>query len=186
MTGPIISLILITSGAEGGADAEHHWNMFELVSSFINFFLFFGFLFVVVKGPFASYLAARRSEFQKKLEEAESKQKAAEAKLVEYAHKLEHLEEEMARIVKSFEAQGEVERDRIKDDADRAIDRLVREVDFTIRQESLKAQQEIRATAIKTTLDLAESLVKERTTQADLVRLTDECVAQIGKPSLPS
>ena len=56
----------------------------------------------------------------------------------------------------------------------------------TIRQESLKAQQEIRATAIKTTLDLAEALVKERTTESDLVRLTDECVVQIGKPALPS
>ncbi|MBI2376748.1 MAG: ATP synthase F0 subunit B [Deltaproteobacteria bacterium] len=183
----LVHLLLIASGGEGEA-AGHapHWNLFELVSSFINFFLFFGVLYALVKKPFASFLAARRSEFQERLEEAEAKQKKAEAKLVEYANKLEHLEEEMARIVKSFEAQGEVERERIKDDAERAIDRLVREVDFTIRQESLKAQQEIRATAIKTTLDLAESLVKERTTQADLVRLTDECVAQIGDRALPS
>ena len=55
----------------------------------------------------------------------------------------------------------------------------MREADFTIRQEALKAQREIRAAAVKTTLEMAEALVLERITDSDQRRLADEYIGSV-------
>lgn len=174
--------MLMTLVAAGGGDG--HWNYFELISMIINFLLFFGFLAVVLKKPLGTFLVSRREEFAVKLREAEAKQAEAQAKFEEFDQKLMNLEAEVARIVKSFEAQAEADKKRIEEDTERAVERMVREVDFTIRQETLKAQADIRETAIKTTLDLAEKLVQERITDDDFTRLNQDYIKRIGdKPS---
>lgn len=96
-------------------------------------------------------------------------------------HKLKNLESEIEAIVKSHEAQGEADRQRLKDETEKSIERLLREVDFTIHQESLKAQKDIRAAAVGATLEMAEELVKNRITDADRRRLADEYITRIGK-----
>src|SRR5688500_18607354 len=133
-------LLLIAEAAHDGDHGAVNW--FSLGSQLFNFVLFFGFLAYLLRRPLAAFLETRRENMAHQLREAQEKTAEAERKLTEYAHRLDNLEDEVGRIVKSFEAQGTADRDRLRQDADKAIERLVREVDFTIRQESLKAQRE--------------------------------------------
>lgn len=169
-------LTLIAAGGEG----HGHVNWFSIGSQLFNFFLFFGFLGYVLRKPLQEFLKTRRENMAVQLREAQTKQAEAEKKLTEYAGRLDNLEHEVQRIVQSFEQQGQADRDRLRADADKAIERLVREVDFTLRQESLKAQKEIREAGVKATLALAEKLITERITDADRRRLADEYIAQVS------
>ena len=93
------------------------------------------------------------------------------------------MEQEVRQIVESYEQQGEADKQRLSEDADKAVDRLMREADFTIRQESLKAQREIRSAAVQTTLEMAEALVLERITDSDQRRLADEYIGSVESNS---
>jgi len=172
-------VVLLAAGADHGGD--HAINWWEIVALTINFLVLFLWLVPkVLKGltgrtPF-EHLADRRENLARQLREAQLKQEEAERRLAEYAKKLENLEQEVATIVAGYEAQGDADRKRLEEDAERAIERLVRETDFTIRQESLKAQKAIRQTAIDTTLRMAESMVGDRITESDQRRLADEYI----------
>lgn len=170
--------LFLTLMAASGEHGEVNW--FAVGSMIVNFFLFFGFLGYVLRRPVKGYLETRRENMAVQLREAQTRQAEAERKLAEYEGKLANLEGEVQRIVKSFEAQGEADRERLKNDADRAMERLVREVDFTLRQESLKAQREIREAGVKATLAMAEQMITERITDADRRRLADEYIGQVA------
>lgn len=173
----LLSLIVAAGGGEG-------WNLWKLGSQFLNFFILFGGIYVLVRKPLQTYLEQRREDMASKLREAQEKQAQAEKRLAEYASKLEHLEEEIARVVKSFEAQGEADKQRMLQDGDRAVERLSREVDFTIRQEVAKATKEIREAGVEATVKMAEKLISERITDSDRRRLADEYVAQVNPGSI--
>jgi F-type H+-transporting ATPase subunit b len=175
------SLLLAAGAADHGGD--HHINWIEIAALWINFFILVWLVPKVVrgmtgKGPI-EHLKSQRDELAAQLQEAKTKQDAAEKRLAEYVHKLEHLEDEVRSIVANFEAQGEADRKRLEQDAEKAIERLAREADFSIRQESLQAQKEIRTAGVEATLRIAEELVKERITDADRRRLTDEYIGAV-------
>ncbi len=170
-------------GAGGHGDGSINW--IEIVAMTINFGILVYLVPKVVKalGPDGlapkALLKKNRDDLAAKLKEAEVKQAEAEARLTEYAKKLDNLEAEVATIVETYKKQGEADKQRITEDADKAVERLVREADFTIRQESLKAQREIRGAAVETTVKMAEDLVKQRITDADRRRLADEYIGSV-------
>ena len=99
-----LTLVAALGGDHGGDHGHHHVDWFAVGSMIFNAVLFFGFLAYKAKPAIADGLLSRRNTMVQRLEEAQKKQAEAEKRLAEYAHKLEHLEEEVARIVKSYEA----------------------------------------------------------------------------------
>ncbi|MCC7385106.1 MAG: ATP synthase F0 subunit B [Deltaproteobacteria bacterium] len=180
----LTTLLLATPEAEHGAHGAFNW--FQLGSMFFNFVVFFGFLAFVIRKPLATFLVGRREKMAEQLRDAQSKQAAAEKRLSEYAARLANLEDEVRRVVQAFEAEGRAEAERLRVEGERAMERLKREVDFTLRQESLKAIKEIRAAGVDATLGMAESLISERITDADRRRLTDDYIKKLtpGSTSL--
>ncbi len=174
-------MIGLIAAAGGGDHGEHGLNWFEIGSMVTNFILFFGFIYLKVKGPAKDALKARRTDMAAELEKAQSKQREAEARLAEYKAKLENLESEVERVVQSYEAQARTDADRMKADADKAIERMARESEVTIEQEIRKAEAVIRASAVQATLEAAESLIKDRITDADQRRLVDQYVSNLEK-----
>jgi F-type H+-transporting ATPase subunit b len=160
---------------------SNHIDWFVLGSMITNALLFFGFLALRLKPHVSNGLIARRENMAKQLEEARAKQAEAERRLAEYKTKLENLEAEVARIVKSYESEAEADRRRMQEEADRAIQRFVRETEFTISQEAKKAEKAIRNAAISATLEAAEQLLTSRITSDDRRRLADEYIRDLEK-----
>lgn len=161
------------------APGQHHWDWFKLGSQYVNFIILFGGLAYLIRKPLQTFLETRRENMAGQLREAQAKQAEAERRLAEYGQKLDRLEDEIARVVSSFEAQGEADRQRLVQEGDKAVERLVREVDFTIRQESIKATKDIRDAGVQATLAMAEKLIVERITDSDRRRLADEYITQV-------
>lgn len=161
--------------------AEHGMNWFELGSMATNFILFFGFLYLKLKAPVKDALTSRRSGMAAQLEEAQAKQREAEAKLAAYKTKLDNLESEVEQVVKAYEAQAQTDAERMKVDTEKAIERFARENEVTIDQEVRKAEAMIHTAAVKATLEAAEALIKNRITDADQRRLVDQYVSNLEK-----
>jgi F-type H+-transporting ATPase subunit b len=182
----VVALVIAAASAAveghegGGHDA---FNVFEYASTVTNFVIMFGFLAYVLKRPLTLFLEGRRENMATGLREAKTKQAEAEARLEEYGHKLEHLEEEVQRIVAAYEKEAGADRERLRQDADRAIERLVRETEFTLRQELRKAEKAIREAAVQATLEAAEELVVARITEADHRRLADAYISSLAQRS---
>jgi F-type H+-transporting ATPase subunit b len=178
--GPVLDL-LMTIPAAGGGHGELNW--FVIISMITNAVLFFGFIAYKIRPMLSEGLSNRRSNMAKQLEEAKQKRAEAEAKLEEYAKKLENLEEEVERIVAAYEAEAKSDADRMKEETEKAIERMQRESEFTIKQEVRKVEAFIRAEAVRSTMEAAEQLVRERITEADRRRLTDQYITDLEKAS---
>jgi F-type H+-transporting ATPase subunit b len=178
--------LLVESAEEAEGAAEHHgFNMFEYFSTLTNFLIMVVFLVYVLRRPLILFLESRRENMAKALREAKQKQEEAERRLLEYGSKLEHLEDEVSRIVGSYQKEAEADRVQIRDDADRAIERLARETEFTIKQEIRKAEKAIRESAIQATLEAAEEIIRARITEADQRRLADSYINTLGPSPTP-
>ena len=187
MNGLTVQMIGLLAAAGGDHGAGEHGISWWVIGSMVtNFVLFFGFLFVKLKGPVKGALVERRTNMAKKLEEAQAKQREAEAQLAEYKAKLANLEVEVQRVVSSYEATAKAEVQRMRQDNDKAIERLARESDFTIQQEMRKAEKMIREAAVRATLEAAESLIKERITDADRRRLVDQYISNLEQTTPPA
>lgn len=174
-------MIGLLAAAGGGEHGDHSIDWFVVGSMVTNFVLFFGFLFVKLKGPVGTALENRRSNMAKKLEEAQAKQREAEARLAEYKDKLANLEGEVKRVIESYEKEAKADAERMQADTDRAIERLARESEITIQQEVRKAESLIRESAVRATLEAAEALIKDRITDADHRRLVDQYISNLEK-----
>lgn len=175
----INDLLNTIAAAGGGGHGEMNW--FVIGSTIFNALLFFGFLAFKLRPAVSEGLSNRRSNMAKQLEEAKQKKAEAERKLEEYAKKLENLEDEVARIVEAYEAEAKADAERMRDETTKAIDRLRRESEFTIKQETRKVEAFIRAEAVKSTMEAAEALVRDRITEADRRRLTSQYITDLEK-----
>jgi F-type H+-transporting ATPase subunit b len=174
-------LSMAHAATEAAEEAEHHgFDVFEYLSTVTNFVVMFGFLAYVLKRPVTLFLESRRDTMAKALHEAKHKQEEAEKRLLEYGHKLENLGVEVERIVASYQKEAEADRVQIRQDAERAIERLSRETEFTIRQEMRKAEKAIREAAVQSTVEMAEELIKGRITEADQRRLADTYISSLA------
>ncbi len=160
---------------------EAHINWWVLGSTITNAILFFGFLAMKLRPHVSNGLLARRENMAKQLEEARTQQAEAERRLEEYKAKLENLEAEVARIVRSYEAEAEADKQRLTEETDRAMLRFARETEFTISQEVKKAEKAIRDAAVSATLEAAEQLLTSKITSDDRRRLADEYIRDLEK-----
>ncbi len=180
-------LTLLAAGGEAGhGEAVGHHGppsfgefLLEQLPMFLNFALFFGFLIWKLRPMLSNALVNRRASMADQLEEAKRKQAEAEAKAAEFAKKLENLEQEVHRIVQSYEAQAEADVERMREETEKAIQRLARDNENSIKQEVLKAEQAIRESAVTATLQAAERLVKQRINNDDQRRLAEQYVTQL-------
>ncbi len=175
------AMLAQTLAAAGGGHGEGHGhlNWWVIGSLITNAVLFFGFLAMKLKPMVSNSLAERHDNMAKQLEEAQIKQAEAEARAKEFKEKLENLEAEVERIVESYRAEAQADKERMISDTEKAIVRLSREMDFTIRQEVLKAENTIREAAVQATMAAAEQKIVQRITDADQRRLADQYIQKL-------
>jgi F-type H+-transporting ATPase subunit b len=176
-------MIGLIFGAAGHSDQGINW--FEIIALWANFFILLFLLPKIIKSLTGAspkeHLQNQRNEIARQLKEAEVKQAEAEKRLTEYAKKLDNLENEVKEIMAGYEAQGKADEEKAEAEAEQRIERLMRDADFTVNQESLKAQRAIRQAAIDATIELSETIINDRITDADRRRLADEYISNIAE-----
>ena len=168
--------------AFAGGDGEHHG--FHVDSFFIGQAINFGlllFLFIKFGKPALNkYFAERRKNIASDLDEATRLKKEAEETFAEYDAKLSKLDQELAELRADMIKAGEVERDRIVEEAEGKAARLRKDNQFIIDQRGKQLRLDLRREATEATVESARQALKDRLTSEDHRRLAEEFLKELS------
>ena len=185
-------LVYASSGGEGGAaggaaghgaaaahGGETSARLWDLIYRSINFIIFFGVLFYLLRKPLKQVLGDRRDSIQKELQELEAKKEEANRAFQALEKRISNIKEERETILAEFKVEGEKEKQKIIDNAQKTASRIVDQAQITIQQEMQKAGQSLRQEMSETAVRMAEELLKKNITENDQKLLIGEYLTKV-------
>jgi len=180
----ILCLAVVAYGAEGHGAAHgggiSHEKWMDLLWRTLNFAGLVVILVLALKKPLANGLAGRRQGIIEQFEELEARKAEAEQNYKEYEAKLSQIDAEVQRIIDAAVSQGEMEKERIIGEADRAAADLKRQAEQAIQHEISEAKKNLRNEIAEQAALAAEELVKNNLKPDDQVALVKGCLDKVG------
>ncbi|MEW6186472.1 MAG: F0F1 ATP synthase subunit B [Thermodesulfobacteriota bacterium] len=186
----LAGLVYASSGGEGGGAAGHgaeaaHGGgetterLLDLLYRSINFIIFFGVLFFLLRKPLKQALADRRESIQKELADLEARKEEAQQEYQALEKRISNIKEEREAILVEYKAEAEKEKQKIIDNAQKMAARIVDQAQVTIQQEMQKASLALRQEMSDTAVRMAEEILKKNITDNDQKVLIGEYLAKV-------
>lgn len=179
----VVLFVLLTSSlllAAGGEVTHGGGGIPKVVfHQALNFVLFFGLLFVLLKKTVANTFQTRHADFHSALTKAQAAKKDAEARKKEIQDRLNKLESTAAESLQTARAEAETLRKKIMQDAADISQNLRTEAQKTTQHEIERAKTELREELLSQSLLAAKKVLSETTSEADQKRLQSEFVEKI-------
>jgi F-type H+-transporting ATPase subunit b len=181
-------LVYASSGGEGGAagheaaaghGGETTARLLDLLYRSINFIIFFGVLFFLLRKPLKQALADRRDSIQKELQDLEAKKEEATRAFQALGKRISNIKEEREAILAEYKAEAEKEKQKIIENAQKTASRIIDQSQITIQQEMQKANQALRQEMSDMAVRMAEDLLKKNITENDQEVLIGEYLAKV-------
>ena len=131
-------------------------------------------------GPVLSMLQERENFIHKSLADAKRDREEAEARLREYAAKIQTARAEAAAIVEEARRDSERLREDLKQRARTEADTMIQNAERQISLQTQRAIQEIRREAVDLSVAIASKIIQRNLTKEDNQRLIDEAIRQVG------
>lgn len=165
------------SGGEGGIPREK-W--LDLLWRTLNFAGLLAILIVALKKPVSNALKNRRQEIIEKFADLEAQKTEAERIYKEYEAKLSKIDAEVESIISSAVKQGEAEKIRIIEDANRAAGDIQRQAEMAIQYELAEAKLTLRSDIAEQAVQMAEDLIKQNLKEADQTKMVEDYLEKVG------
>lgn len=176
----LLTVALLAPGVALAQEGGHEGGGLEtLLAHAFNFLLLLGVLIYVLRKPLTQFFANRRRTIQHDLERAGALLAEAQARLAEWEGRIARLDAEVAGIQVAVRERAEAERGRILEEARVSAERIRRDAQAAVEQEARRARETLRAEAAELAVELATKLVREQVTEADHTRLLDEFVGRV-------
>ena len=161
---PIVftSAMAYASGGGEEVDSKAIWKDFGW--RMLNFALLVWFLYWAIAKKAKEFFAGRRENIKTALAEAIAEKEEAERKFKEYSTRLDKATEEMNSIIETIKAQGQVEKEKIIEDAKKAAEKIKEDAKMRIEQEFKSAVSELRIEAVQLSVQMAEEILKKNIT----------------------
>jgi F-type H+-transporting ATPase subunit b len=131
-------------------------------------------------GPVLALLQERERFIHKSLADAKRDREEAEARLREYAARIQTARAEAGAIVEEARRDAERLRDDLKQRARTEADTMVQNAERQISLQTQRAIQEIRREAVDLSVAIASKIIQRNLTKEDNQRLIDEAIRQVG------
>jgi len=182
-----VALIVLAASAgfanEGGEGAHHvdkGAQLKDLGWRVLNFVVLLGILgYAVKKADVKGSLAARQTQIEKDLRDAQEGKAAAEAKLTEYRSRLEQATKEIDELQAAIIREGEQEKERIIAEARTAAQKIAVQAAQSAEQETVKARAELRAEAARLAVEIATGKLTGAIQKADHDRFVGEYLDKV-------
>lgn len=164
-------------GGALGIPAEKWWDLAWRAMNFTGLLII---LVWALKKPFSSGLAARRQTIRDQFEDLEAQRAEAEQKYKEFEGKLSSIDQEAASILEAARSQGEIERKRIIEDANRAAGDIKRQAEMAVQHELAEATKLLREEIAEQAVATAEEIIKKNLQVEDQDKLIDDYLTKVG------
>ena len=131
-------------------------------------------------GPVLALLQERERFIHKSLADAKRDRDEAEARLKEYAAKIQTARAEAGVIVEEARRDAERLREDLKQRARAEADTMIQNAERQISLQTQRAIQEIRREAVDLSVAIASKIIQRNLTKEDNQRLIDEAIRQVG------
>jgi len=169
-----MSMSAWASGGEGG-----HLNWWDFTLRLMNFAIMLGLLVYLLKKPISGFFVSRRDNIQNTLAELEAKKLEAEKTCAEYQAKLATLDKEVGQILTEYIQEGETEKRKILEAAEKQAEYLKQQAQLTIQQEVKSARESLQEEIAELTVTAAEELLRKNIKAKDQDRLVKEFIAKV-------
>lgn len=171
-------------GEHGGGELVINWWTWDAHAPPVGWFIFDFVLFVALmvyflRKPLATAFAQRHNTIKKAVADAAVAHAKASAVAAELGKKRSGAENEVRQLLSQNTADGELERQRIIENAREVAARLEQDAAAIARQEEEKAREKLFAFAARQALDIAEKKLSQELTPADRTRLLEQSLTQL-------
>ena len=182
-----IAVIVLAASAgfasEGGEGAHHvdkGAQLKDLGWRVLNFVVLLGILgFALKKADVKGSLAARQTQIEKDLKDAQEGKAAAEAKLAEYRTRLDQATKEIDELQAAIIREGEQEKESNIAEARIAAQKIAAQAAQSAEQETVKARAELRAEAARLAVEIATGKLTGAIQKADHDRFVGEYLDKV-------
>jgi F-type H+-transporting ATPase subunit b len=176
----VASIGFANEGGEGAHHVDKGAQLKDLGWRVLNFVVLLGILgFAIKKADVKGSLAARQSQIEKDLKDAQEGRAAAEAKLAEYTGKLSQATKEIDELQAAIIREGEQEKERIISEAKIAAQKIAAQAAQSAEQETIKARAELRAEAARLAVEIATGKLTGAIQKADHDRFVGEYLDKV-------
>ncbi len=177
----LLGLAVVAQGAEGAHGGEFsHKRLMDLLWRTLNFIGLVIILVWFLKKPIANALNGRRQAIIDKFSDLEAQKGEAERLYKEYEARLAKIDGEVEAIVSAAVKQGEVEKERLIAEANRAAGDIRRQAEMAIQHELTEARLRLRSEVAEQAAQMAEELIKKNLQDADQNRLVEDYLEKVG------
>jgi len=137
-------------------------------------------------GPVLALLQQREEFIHRSLSDAKRDRDEAEARLKEYAAKLQTAQREAVGIIEEARRDAERLREELRERAKSEADTLIKNAERQVQLETSRALQQIRKEAVDLSVTIASKLLQRNISQADNERLINDAMKQIESTAQPN
>lgn len=171
---------LVYASPEAHEAAGHHPAItLDFIFRIVNFVIFGGVMFFLLRKPAADFFASRSTTLKVAISEA----KAAHAKALsdnrEIKARLAKIEEETAALTRSFKDQGALEQEKIISQANEYAQRIREDAKKIAESEFRKAKEQLKETTVLLAHELAEKMIQNELNEDDEDRLADSTIRRL-------
>ncbi len=166
---------------EHGGHHEAHFDPIKFLATVVNFLIWLAIVVWLGRKPISEYLKNRRLAVEEGLEEAKRLSAEAQEKHAEYSARLERLDEELDKLKGEMIQAGEVESDRIIQEAEARAARMRKDATFLVEQQMKQLRLDLTREAIEAAVAAAEEVLSKQVAANDQQRLADDYLSQIAE-----
>ena len=170
-------------GDHGGGHGEGSLSPAKLKDLFWRVINFIALMIILVKfgaKPIATALGGRQTAVKNELEDLESRRDEAEKQYREFESKLATVEKDIDSIVEKAVAQAEVEKTKILEKAEQAVDDMKRQAELAIQNEIVEARRDLKNDIAEQAAVMAEELIVKNLTSEDQVKIIENYLDKVG------
>jgi F-type H+-transporting ATPase subunit b len=177
-------LVYASSGAEGGhggaGGSLSPAKLKDLLWRTLNFAILVIVLAKFLAKPIANGLRARQQSIKEQFSDLEERKAEADKAYKMYEEKLASIEGEVNEIIQAAITQGELEKERIIDEANRSAADIKRQAEMAIQHELAEAKLKLREEVANQAVVMAEALIRKNLQEADQVKLIEDYLGKVG------
>ena len=149
-----------------------HWRV-------LNFAIFLGVLFFALRKPVREFWATRSHEIRFAMEETDRLRREAKERHDGLEKRLARIEEEVKGLVRTLQQEGELEKGKMIEEAEKLARRIKSDSERIAAQEIQKAKETLKTQAVQLSLELAERIIREKFQESDQKRLSEKYLKQL-------
>jgi F-type H+-transporting ATPase subunit b len=174
-----------SGGGHGAPAGPTFWgiptaNWWDLLWRVLNFAVLLIVLIKVLAKPIANGLRARQQSIKEQFTDLEERKAEADKAYQTYEEKLASIDKEVSEIIQAAIAQGEGEKERIIEEANRAAADIKRQAEMAIQHELAAAKLRLREEVANQAVVMAEELIRKNLQEADQEKLIENYLAKVG------